>query len=65
MLERECDNVFDPLEWNGHGFSCKAFRDNDLDTSEVISCVPIALGQKFSMESGELEQLELTLLREF
>lgn len=43
MLERECHNILDSLDWHGKRVPWEALADNNLDAAEVISRAPVVL----------------------
>jgi hypothetical protein len=43
VLKGERNNVLDPFEWIGQMVPSKTFGNNNFDSSEIISGVPIAL----------------------
>jgi hypothetical protein len=61
MLEREGNNVLDSFKGISKVVSGKTFSDDNFDSSEIISRVPIALRQKLFMECRELELFKLAV----
>jgi hypothetical protein len=61
MLEGKRNNVLGSFKGISKVIPGKTFGDDNFDSSEIISRVPIALRQKLFMECRELELFKLAM----
>lgn len=55
MLERQSDDILDPLEWRRSVRTRKTFSNNDLDPTKQIPSIPMSLLQNLRVEVREAQ----------
>lgn len=61
MLKGHVDNIFESLERWGSIGACETLSDDDLDTTEGVSGIPVLMVENLMVESGESQGILISV----